>query len=238
MHRYKVLLIFGTRPEAIKLAPVVHELRRRPDRFVCEVCVTAQHRQMLDQVLDLFEVKPDFDLNIMGPDQSLTQITTRALEGLDQIIRQTAPEIVLVQGDTTTAFCGGLAAFYRRVRVGHVEAGLRTGNKLAPYPEEVNRRLVTQVADYHFAPTEHARKTLLGEGVPATSVFMTGNTVIDALLAVRERVRQTPPRLPAGLAEALDGHEMVLVTGHRRESFGEGFENICQAVRDLTLIHN
>ena len=237
MHRNKVLVVFGTRPEAIKLAPVVHELRRRPDRFVCEICVTAQHREMLDQVLDLFELKPDFDLNIMGPNQSLAQITVRALQGLDEVMRLSAPNIVLVQGDTTTSFCGGLAAFYHRVRVGHVEAGLRTGNKLAPYPEEVNRRLVTQVTDYHFAPTEHARKALLSEGVSAASVFLTGNTVIDALLEVRERVRRIPPTLPSGLEQALDGREMVLVTGHRRESFGEGFENICHAIRDVVEAH-
>jgi UDP-N-acetylglucosamine 2-epimerase (non-hydrolysing) len=237
MHHKKILVVFGTRPEAIKMAPVVHELQRRSDQFVCQVCVTAQHRQMLDQVMDLFGLKADFDLNIMGANQSLAQITIRALQGLDEVITETSPDLILVQGDTTTSFCGALVAFYHRVRVGHVEAGLRTGNKAAPFPEEVNRRLVTQVTDFHFAPTDHAQKALLSEGVPAGSVFLTGNTVIDALLWVRKRVRQSPPTLPADLLQALDGREMVLVTGHRRESFGQGFENICQAIREIVDTH-
>jgi UDP-N-acetylglucosamine 2-epimerase (non-hydrolysing) len=233
----KILVVFGTRPEAIKLAPVIQELRRRSDGFVCQVCVTAQHRQMLDQVMDLFGLKADFDLNIMGVNQTLAQITIRALQGLDEVIIKSSPDVVLVQGDTTTSFCGALAAFYHKVQVGHVEAGLRTGNKLAPFPEEVNRRLVTQVTDYHFAPTEHAQKALLAEGVPTGSVFLTGNTVIDALLWVRERVRESPPSLPADLLKALDGREIVLVTGHRRESFGQGFKNICEAIREIADTH-
>lgn len=237
MDQIKVLAVFGTRPEAIKMAPVVQELRRRAERFVCHVCVTAQHRQMLDQVIELFGLKAEFDLNIMGANQSLSQITSRALQGLDEVISKTSPDIVLVQGDTTTSFCGALAAFYHRIRVGHIEAGLRTGNKFAPFPEEINRRLVSQVTDYHFAPTEHARKALLSEGVAPDAVFLTGNTVIDALLWVRERARQSPPILPSELLLALDGREMVLVTGHRRESFGQGFEEICQAIREVVDTH-
>ena len=229
----KLLIVCGTRPEAIKLAPVVQELKRRSDQFTCLMCVTAQHRQMLDQVLELFNLKPDFDLNIMLPNQSLASLTIRAIEGIDHVIAETRPDVVLVQGDTTTALCGALTAFYRQVPVGHVEAGLRTGDKYAPFPEEANRRLVTQLTNYHFAPTEHSGKALLNEGIPAQSIFITGNTVVDALLWVRERIRQFPPALPEHLLLALEGHSMVLITGHRRESFGDGFEKICQAIRDV-----
>jgi UDP-N-acetylglucosamine 2-epimerase (non-hydrolysing) len=227
-----VLTVIGTRPEAIKLCPVVLELQRRSDEFRSVVCVTAQHRQMLDQVLSVFEVRPDFDLDIMSPGQTLAQVTARAVAGLDEVIHQLEPDITLVQGDTTTAFCGALASHYRHTLVGHVEAGLRTGNKYAPFPEEMNRRLIGRLADLHFAPTEHARDALLQERVDPESVFLTGNTVIDALLWVRERVRGKTPALPAEVA-ALNGQPLVLVTGHRRESFGSGFENICQAIRTV-----
>jgi len=233
LNKRKVLSVMGTRPEAIKLAPVIKELERYPDRFVSRVCVTAQHRQMLDQAMSPFGIVADYDLDIMTPGQSLAQVTARAVEGLDRVIRQEQPDVVLVQGDTTTAFCGALAAYYHQVRVGHVEAGLRTGNKYAPFPEEINRRLIARVADYHFAPTEHARETLIGEGVNAAAVFVTGNTVIDALLWMRDKVRESPPELPDGLAEAIDGQQIILVTGHRRESFGEGFEGICRAIRQV-----
>lgn len=233
MNRCKVLTILGTRPEAIKLAPVVLELRRRPTDFICRVCVTGQHREMLDQALAPFEIKPDHDLDIMVAGQSLAQVTAAAIEGLDRVIIEESPDIVLVQGDTTTAFCGALAAYYHQIQVGHVEAGLRTGRKYAPFPEEVNRCLIARVTDYHFAPTEHAKQALLSEGVPPDAVFVTGNTVIDALLWVWERMRQTPPHLPDGLARAVDGRQIVLVSGHRRESFGEGFENICRAIREV-----
>lgn len=229
----KVLIIFGTRPEAIKLAPVVMELKRRADGFVTKVCVTAQHREMLDQVLTLFDIQPDYDLDIMAPDQTLAQVSARAIKGLDNVIVKERPNVVLVQGDTTTAFCGALAAFYHRVKVGHVEAGLRTGNKYAPFPEEINRCLVTRLADFHFAPTKQAQKALLGEGIPSSSVFVTGNTIVDALLWVQDRVNDNPPQLPAGIQEAVAGKQVVLVTGHRRESFGEGFENICCAIRQV-----
>lgn len=233
LNKCKVLSIMGTRPEAIKLAPVIKELERYPDRFVSRVCVTAQHRQMLDQAMSPFGIVADYDLDIMTPGQSLAQVTARAVEGLDRVIRQEQPGVVLVQGDTTTAFCGALAAYYHQVRVGHVEAGLRTGNKYAPFPEEINRRLIARVADYHFAPTEHARATLMGEGVNAAAVFVTGNTVIDALLWMRDKVRESPPELPDGLAEAIGGQQIILVTGHRRESFGKGFESICRAIRQV-----
>lgn len=233
LDRRKVLAIVGTRPEAIKLAPVIMELKRWPDCFVSKVCATAQHREMLDQVLTLFGIHPDHDLDIMAPDQSLAEVTARAVEGLDLVIAKEQPDVVLVQGDTTSAFCGALAAYYHQVRVGHVEAGLRTNNKYAPFPEEINRRLVAQLADYHFAPTERARENLLSDGVADSSVFVTGNTVIDALLWMRDRVREVRPSLPEGLAESVDRRQMVLVTGHRRESFGEGFENICHAIREV-----
>lgn len=230
MTTLKILSVFGTRPEVIKLAPVVMELDRRPERFTSRTCATAQHRQMLDQALLPFSIRVDHDLDVMTPGQSLAQVTARAVERLDGVIAAEKPDVVLVQGDTTTALCGALAAFYQHVKVGHVEAGLRTGNKFAPFPEEINRRLVGQLADLHFAPTQEARKALLAEGVATDKVFVTGNTVIDALLYIRDRVRSTPPELPAGLEKAIDGHPLVLVTGHRRESFGEGFENICKAI--------
>lgn len=230
MTTLKILSVFGTRPEVIKLAPVVMELDRRPERFTSRTCATAQHRQMLDQALLPFSIRVDHDLDVMTPGQSLAQVTARAVERLDGVIAAEKPDVVLVQGDTTTALCGALAAFYQHVKVGHVEAGLRTGNKFAPFPEEINRRLVGQLADLHFAPTQEARNALLAEGVATDKVFVTGNTVIDALLYIRDRVRSTPPELPAGLEKAIDGHPLVLVTGHRRESFGEGFENICKAI--------
>ena len=233
MSQRKILTILGTRPEAIKLAPVIMELECRPDQFISKVCATSQHREMLDQVLTLFDIEPDYDLDIMAPGQTLAQITARATEGLDRVIAKERPDLVLVQGDTTTALCGALTSYYQQVKVGHVEAGLRTGNKYAPFPEEINRLLVGQIADLHFAPTEYARQALLREGVPDANVFITGNTVIDALLWVRERVRAVRPELPGGLSESLDGHQVILVTGHRRESFGQGFENICRAIREV-----
>jgi UDP-N-acetylglucosamine 2-epimerase (non-hydrolysing) len=228
-----VLTIIGTRPEAIKLAPVVLELRNRPDRFVSKVCLTAQHRAMADEALALFDVKPDYDLDIMSPGQGLADITSRAVTGLDGVLKGERFDVVLVQGDTTSAFCGALAAFYHRITIGHVEAGLRTGNKYSPYPEEMNRALVARLADWHFAPTATAAEALRREGVPGHTIVQTGNTVIDALLYVRARIHETPPELPRAVAAAVDAGPMVLVTGHRRESFGEGFENICLAIRDV-----
>jgi UDP-N-acetylglucosamine 2-epimerase (non-hydrolysing) len=233
MRRIRALTIFGTRPEVIKLAPVILEMKRRPERFTVKVCATAQHRQMLDQALSVFDVSVDEDLDIMTPEQSLAQVTARAVERLAGVIGTEQPDVVLVQGDTTTAFTGALASYYHQVKVGHVEAGLRTGNKYAPFPEELNRRLIGQLTDFHFAPTERARQALLNEGFPQGNIFVTGNTVIDALLWVRDLVRQKQPPLPEELISWLKGHPMVLITGHRRESFGEGFENICQAVRQV-----
>jgi UDP-N-acetylglucosamine 2-epimerase (non-hydrolysing) len=229
--KIKVLLAFGTRPEAIKMAPVLSELRRRGDSFRAVTCITAQHREMLDQVLEWFGIKADYDLDIMKPGQSLAYITKKAVQGLNEVMEREKPDIVLVQGDTTTTFCGALAAFYNMVKVGHIEAGLRTDNKYAPYPEEINRRLTTQLTDYHFAPTEHARSVLRKEGVSDNAVFVTGNTVVDAMLWAKEKVGEDVPSLPSGLKEVLHQRKVVLVTGHRRESFGKGFENICKAIR-------
>jgi len=188
---------------------------------------------MLDDGLALFGIKPDHDLDIMSQGQTLAQVTARAVEGLDHVVSREKPDVILVQGDTTTAFCGALSGYYHQIKVGHIEAGLRTGNKNAPFPEEINRCLIGRIADLHFAPTEHARQVLLSEGIPAPTVFMTGNTVIDALLLVRGQVRTHQPELPDGLSEAIAGQQVILVTGHRRESFGEGFENICHAIRDI-----
>ncbi len=231
--KLKILAILGTRPEVIKLAPVIMELELRPDKFISTVCATAQHREMLDQAIKPFGIEISHDLDIMRPGQDLAQVTARAVDGLSSVIREEQPDIVLVQGDTTTTFCGSLAAFYHKVRVGHVEAGLRTDDKYAPFPEEINRRLVTQIADYHFAPTEYARQSLLDEGIAESAVFMTGNTVIDALLWMRAEVHKKMPELPYGLRESIEGRQTVLVTGHRRESFGEGFENICNAIKEV-----
>lgn len=233
LRKSKILTIIGTRPEAIKLAPVVLELNSRARECEAQVCVTGQHREMLDQVLALFDIKPAFDLNVMQKNQTLTQLTGRVIQGLGDVVSQYRPDIIIVQGDTTSAFCGALVAYYHRVRVGHVEAGLRTGNKFAPFPEEGNRRLIAPLSDWHFAPTAHARLALLREGVPCASVLVTGNTVIDALLRVRDRVRLARPAIPAALASAIDGKDVILVTGHRRESFGDGFENICYAIRTV-----
>jgi UDP-N-acetylglucosamine 2-epimerase (non-hydrolysing) len=232
----RISLIFGTRPEAIKLCPLVLELRKYPE-FQPHVCITAQHRQMLDQVLEVFDVTPDRDLNLMRPDQTLAGLTAQAVREVDSYLADYAPDIVLVQGDTTTSFCAALAAFYRRIPVGHVEAGLRTGDKFAPFPEEINRAMTSRIADLHFAPTPGAKRNLLQEGITEERVFVTGNTGIDALQIAVARVRhQRPafPGLPPGLLED-DGHQpVVLITGHRRENFGAGFAGICGAVSDLS----
>jgi len=233
----KIALIFGTRPEAIKLAPVVLALRRTPG-VETRVCVTGQHRQMLDQVLAAFAIKPDVDLNLMEPNQTLSRLTARAIEAIDRFLAEDRPDLVLVQGDTTTVFCAALAAFYHRIPLGHVEAGLRTGNLQAPWPEEANRVLTTRLTTLHFAPTETSRQNLLKEGVAPGSIFVTGNTVIDALLLAVEQVRAHPPAIPELPAFLQPGTpekspRMVLITGHRRENFGGGFESICAAIADL-----
>jgi UDP-N-acetylglucosamine 2-epimerase (non-hydrolysing) len=232
-----VSVILGTRPEAIKLAPVIRELRR-DRRLRCRVCVTAQHREMLDQVLEVFGIVPDTDLNLMRRGQSLSGLTARAIAALGAHLQVERPDLVLVQGDTTTVFCAALAAFYHDVPVGHVEAGLRTGDLRAPWPEEANRVLTSRLAALHFAPTEANRRNLIREGIPPERIHVTGNTVIDALFLARRRVRRVPPRI-AGLAEALQpgarapAPRLVLITGHRRENFGAGFERICRAIACL-----
>ena len=231
----KVSLIFGTRPEAIKLCPLVLELKKHPE-FEPHVCVTGQHRQMLDQVLGVFEVKPNVDLNLMQPNQELAQLTSRTITAVDAYLGDYKPDIVIVQGDTTTTFCATLTAFYRQIPVGHVEAGLRTWNKFFPFPEEINRVMTSRLADLHFAPTQWAMENLLKEGVSEDHIFVTGNTVIDALHIAVEKARRNPPEI-AGLPKQFlngDTPPVTLITGHRRESFGEGFRNICQAILDLS----
>ena len=229
----KVCIVFGTRPEAIKLAPVVLALRADP-RFACDVCVTAQHRQMLDQVLEAFAIAPDADLDLMVPEQTLAGLTGRAIEAIDRHLAEAKPDLVLVQGDTTTTFCAALASFYRHIPVGHVEAGLRTGNLESPWPEEANRILTTRLARLHFAPTAGNRANLLREGVPGDRIVVTGNTVIDALFLALEIVKNARPAIP-GLPDGVvsGAQPLVLITGHRRENFGPGFEAICQAIAEL-----
>jgi UDP-N-acetylglucosamine 2-epimerase (non-hydrolysing) len=234
--KLKVLIVFGTRPEAIKMAPVVKGFQAASDLFDTVICVTAQHREMLDQVLRLFEIEPHYDLNVMKPNQDLYDVTCSVLAGLKPVMAKEQPDLVLVHGDTTTTLAASLAAYYARAAVGHVEAGLRTGNKFAPFPEEINRKLTGAVADLHFAPTETSRDNLLLEGVPQASVYVTGNTVIDALLAVVRKL-DTDAALAAQMQERfafLDpARRLILVTGHRRENFGQGFENICNALADI-----
>ncbi len=230
MDKIKVLTVFGTRPEAIKMAPLVKELEKHQE-IESIVCVTAQHRQMLDQVLEIFDIKPDYDLNIMKDRQTLVGITTRGLEGLDEVIREIHPDIILVHGDTSTTFLGSLAAFYNKVAVGHVEAGLRTYDKYSPFPEEVNRRLTGVIADMHFAPTTRNRDNLLKENVDESKIYITGNTVIDAL--------QTTVRADYEFKDETlknmdwDGKRVIVMTAHRRENLGEPLENICLAVKQL-----
>jgi UDP-N-acetylglucosamine 2-epimerase (non-hydrolysing) len=231
----KVAFIFGTRPEAIKLCPLILAMHNHPT-LRPHVCVTGQHRQMLDQVLEVFGIVPDVDLALMQSNQTLAGLTSRAIAAIDGYLAEHQPAMILVQGDTTTVFCAALAAFYRRIPVGHVEAGLRTWNKFSPYPEEINRTITTKLADFHFAPTEWAKDNLLKEGVPAERIIVTGNTVIDALFIALAKVKANPPTIP-GLPPALMNGQidrpLVLITGHRRENFGEGFENICRAIAEL-----
>lgn len=237
----KILFIFGTRPEAVKLAPLVLELRRFPETFDVRVCVTAQHREMLDQVLRFFGIAPDHDLNIMKPGQGLFDVTTGSLTGLKDIIQAVSPDWVLVQGDTTTVFTAALASFYCHVKVGHVEAGLRSFNKFSPFPEEMNRVLTSRIADLHFCPTENAKANLLKEGIREQDIHVVGNTVIDALLFGVNKVKH---HSAAGFGDAFKGialdfsKKVVLVTGHRRESFGKPFENICGALKEIAARNN
>ncbi|HDZ9157172.1 TPA: UDP-N-acetylglucosamine 2-epimerase (non-hydrolyzing) [Vibrio cholerae] len=231
----KVLSVFGTRPEAIKMAPVIETLKNDP-RFDSRVCVTGQHRQMLDQVLELFEIVPNYDLNIMKPGQDLTDVTTGILQGLRDVFSQFKPDYVLVHGDTATTLSTTIAAYYHQVKVGHVEAGLRTNNIYSPWPEEGNRKVTGSLANLHFAPTATSQNNLLVENIPADTIVVTGNTVIDALFMVRDKLNNDP-ELKSCFVKQFDflktGRRVVLITGHRRESFGGGFERICQAVSEL-----
>lgn len=232
----KVLTVFGTRPEAIKMAPVVHALARA-DGIEAKVCVTAQHRQMLDQVLELFDIKPDFDLDLMKPGQDLTDITSNVLLGMRTVFKKWRPDWVLVHGDTTTTLATSLAAYYEKIAIGHVEAGLRTGNIYSPWPEEMNRRIAGAISAVHFAPTETAKSNLLREGNSPSNIIVTGNTVIDALLDVVHRVREDST-LVAEMAQRFNfldkTKKLILVTGHRRENFGDGFLNICAALIEIS----
>ncbi|MBR2300841.1 MAG: UDP-N-acetylglucosamine 2-epimerase (non-hydrolyzing) [Bacteroidaceae bacterium] len=239
-----IMLVFGTRPEAIKMAPLVKEFQKHPDTFNTIVCVTGQHRQMLDQVLQLFDITPHYDLNIMKQGQDLYDVTARVLVGMRDILKETHPDVVLVHGDTTTSTAAALAAFYQQIPVGHVEAGLRTHNIYSPWPEEMNRQITGRIATYNFAPTPLSRQNLLSEAVAESSITVTGNTVIDALYWVVNKIKEDKElsnELSTRLREAgynvgrLDnGKKLVLITGHRRENFGEGFINMCEAIKELT----
>ncbi|MGD2119977.1 MAG: UDP-N-acetylglucosamine 2-epimerase (non-hydrolyzing) [Chromatiales bacterium] len=234
----KILVVFGTRPEAIKMAPLIKALEQQSQHFETRVCVTAQHRQMLDQVLSIFDIRPDYDLDIMRPGQDLYDITANVLLGLRPVLQEYQPDILFVHGDTTTTLAAALAGFYQQTAVAHVEAGLRTGNLYSPWPEEANRQLTTQITRYHFAPTALSRDNLLRENVSADRILVTGNTVVDALLLVLQRINkdiqlQARLRQQLNLAYDLDQQQTLLVTGHRRENFGQGFIDICEALRDI-----
>ena len=235
----KILIVFGTRPEAIKMAPLVHACKKHM-RIDSKVCVTAQHREMLDQVLDLFEIEPDFDLNIMKPGQTLNDITASIIIGLKPILEDFKPDIILVHGDTATTFAASLAAYYQQIAVGHVEAGLRTGNIYSPWPEEANRKLTSAITSYHFAPTAGSKDNLLKEGVSESNIAVTGNTVIDALFWVMGKLnedRSFSKNLAAEFEYLDPSKKLILVTGHRRESFGEGFERICEALWQIATMN-
>ena len=235
----RILTVFGTRPEAIKMAPLVKELEQSKE-IDSKVCVTGQHREMLDQVLKLFEIIPDYDLNIMKSGQTLGEVTSRIITNLQPIIESFEPELILVHGDTSTTFCSALTAYYNQISVGHVEAGLRTGNIYSPWPEEGNRKLVSCITKYHFAPTDEARNNLVAEGVALNEIFVTGNTVIDALFLVREKIEHDEIKRKElqKLFPMLDkSRKMVLITGHRRENFGEGFNRICNSIQILSKKH-
>lgn len=236
----KILIVFGTRPEAIKMAPLVHEIKNNP-QLQLKVCVTAQHRQMLDQVLELFEIKPDYDLNLMKTDQTLNDITASILINIKPILAEFKPDVILVHGDTATTFAVSLAGYYEKIAVGHVEAGLRTGNMYSPWPEEGNRKLTAVLSEFHFAPTTASKDNLLKEGCAEHKIIVTGNTVIDALKMVKNKI-DSNDILASYLAEKFPflvaGKRMILVTGHRRENFGRGFENICEALAILAKQHD
>lgn len=243
----KIMLVFGTRPEAIKIAPLVKEFQKYPEKFKTVVCVTGQHREMLDQVLHIFEITPDYDLNIMKKGQDLYDVTARVLMGMRDVLKEVLPDVVLVHGDTTTSMAAALAAFYQQIPIGHVEAGLRTYNIYNPWPEEMNRLITGRIATYHFSPTPLSRQNLLDEGVKESAIIVTGNTVIDALYMVVDKIKNDK-NLDKELENVLSlsgyninrlqgGRKMVLITGHRRENFGDGFISICKAIKTLTKKH-
>lgn len=229
----KILLIFGTRPEAIKMAPLVKEFQKYPSDFDLKVCVTAQHRQMLDQVLDFFQIKPDYDLDVMSPKQNLYDLTATIIRSLKPIMEEFNPNYVFVHGDTTTTMAGSIASFYSGAKLCHVEAGLRTNNKLSPFPEEINRQITTRICDYHFAPTKTSKNNLLKENISENSIIVSGNTVIDALLRSIKKVNKNPSKLIQDLSDNIGNREVVLITGHRRENHGSGFKNICKAIKRI-----
>lgn len=240
----KIMLVFGTRPEAIKMAPLVKEFLRYPEKFETVVCVTGQHHEMLDQVLRIFDIQPDYDLNIMKQGQDLYDVTARVLVGMRNVLRKVLPDVVLVHGDTTTSTAAALAAFYQQIPVGHIEAGLRTHDIYSPWPEEMNRQITSRIATYHFSPTPLSKQNLLAEGIKEEQIVVTGNTVIDALYRVVDHIKKNL-KLDAELESLLkqagydvtrlkEGKKLVLITGHRRENFGEGFVHICTAIKDLT----
>ena len=239
----KILLVFGTRPEAIKMAPLVKALQKDTEHFETRVCVTAQHRQMLDQVLEVFGITPEYDLNIMAPNQDLYDITAKVLLGLREVLKDFRPDTVLVHGDTTTSMAASLAAFYMQIPVGHVEAGLRTYNMLSPWQEEMNRQVTDRICTYYFAPTEQSKVNLLQENIDAKKIFITGNTVIDALLMAVDIISTTAgvkEKMAKELQEkgyTVGDREYILVTGHRRENFGDGFLHICKAIKELAALH-
>jgi UDP-N-acetylglucosamine 2-epimerase (non-hydrolysing) len=230
----RFLFIFGTRPEAIKLAPLVTSLK---NSGTVQVCVTGQHRDMLDQVLDFFSIVPDYDLNVMAKNQSLFRVTTKSLRLLDRVIDESKPDLIIVQGDTTTAFAGALAGFYKRIKVAHIEAGLRSFNKCSPFPEEINRILVGHIADYHFAPTKKAKDNLIKENIPSKNIFVVGNTVIDALLMGMDIIKRDDRTFHDYFKFIDYSKKIILVTGHRRESFGKPFEDICHALKKIAKEH-
>lgn len=243
----KILLVFGTRPEAIKMAPVVKALEQHGDTFNTKVCITAQHREMLDQVLEIFEIAPDYDLNIMKENQDLYDVTSRVLLKMREVLLDFKPDLVLVHGDTTTSSTAALAAYYQQIQVGHVEAGLRTGNIYSPWPEEMNRKMTGSIASLHFAPTDISKQNLLKENVPEPNIIVTGNTVIDALFMASARVKQDKKlekKVLVGLQNSLTDltniikSRYILVTGHRRENFGDGFIRICEALKDIALANS
>lgn len=236
--RKKILLIFGTRPEAIKMGPLFKEFQNQSEIFETKVCVTAQHREMLDQVLDFFEIEPDYDLNLMKPSQNLYGLTATIIESLKPILEEFNPNYVFVHGDTTTTMAGSIASFYSGAKVCHVEAGLRTNNKLSPFPEEINRQITGRICDYHFAPTENSKNNLLKENIAENSILVTGNTVIDALIKSVKKVEESPSQFIQDLSNKIGNQEVILVTGHRRENHGGGFERICKALKTIALDNN